>query len=648
MEEGKYIEILDINLDEVWTIQSIIDKLEELEISNITIANDIIINYPDKIVKIIKTDKEHPFIVKNGILYINEDYFLEHSQEIHDLITFLCSKTKDSGFEISNKELIPENIIETALQNENIDKLYLVAANSSLKEKPEEQQYILTEENYKKIKSAQHHLSIYTSNVEDKLKDNFDPIIGFNSTKKLIGSYTYEDLQDNKFKLSLNRPISTKELQNFKYINPSKEIIIESENNETIEKILKAILSSQLNNKIIIKVKDKEKFNQSNMFKNSTYEDLNIFIHYSTQTIPLGLYKKTEQTMYTFLSPIKDKDYSPFEKFIYVYNMTKRFKKYKEVDENNNLDIKFQSRNLHEILFNNYMVCVGYAEMFIDFLNKIGIHATEESISVAVNKEGEELATDGHARVISHIVDQKYNIDGYYVSDPTWDNSIEYDFYNHLVLTSKEVNREPRKHMSDVRQTKYGILQDPKDIMFSETLDEFYNKINYIINKKMNKYIKDCKTRKQVYKAKEEIIDIYVRILNDILNSIKEIDEEKYKEITSKYEIPNSKYDAKAKFTEEFSKIITEIANYVVPMTNKTIPASTIIDAAMVVNKNVLNLNDKQEEEYRNYLIDINQKMQSLAFPKRTIENATTGEVTYQNEENKFDSIYPQISGKTL
>ena len=650
MEERKYIEILDINTDKSWTIDKIIESQEELNISIIAIARDEVIGMSDKIVKYIKTNKEHPFIIEGRKLNINEDYFLEHSQEIHNLITTLCSKAKNIIFEIKNKELIPDNIIETAINNNNIDGLYLVPMYPHSREIPEEQKYILTEEDYKKIKSSQHTIPIFTSNVVEELKDNFDPIIKFNRERNLIGGYTYDDLQKERVAiyggiggLLLTETISDEELQNLKYVNPNSSITIFSQNNEFIEKVLKEIQNLQSNQKIIIEVTDKENFNQSNIFKDSLYDDLNIFIHYSTQTIPLGLYKKTEQTMYTFLSPLKDKDYSPFEKFIYVYNMTKRFKQYKESETN----LK-ESRYLHEILFNNYMVCLGYAEMLIDFLHKIGIQATEQSIDVAINDEGEELKIGGHTRVISHIVDPKYNIDGYYISDPTWDNSIEDDFYNYLVLTSKEVNSEDRKHMSGVRKTDFSVLQEPSDIMFSESLDEFYSKINYIINKKMNKYISDCKTKKQVYKAKDEIKDIYASILNNILKTLKEIDEEKYEEIMSKYEIPKTKFDAKDGFIEEFPQIITEIANYIVPMTNKIVPANTIIDAAMVVNKDALNLNDEQTMSYRNNLINNSKIMQQYFFPQRTIENATTGEVIYENEENKFDSIYPQSSGKTL
>ena len=648
---GKNLEINNIDLNKQWTIEQIIESQEELNISAIAIAKDI--DRQNKVEKRIVADKQHPFIIKGSKLEINEDYFLEHSQEIHNLITTLCSKAKDIVFEIKNKELIPENIIETAINNKNINELDLVPASGYEKELPEEQQYILTEEDYKKIKSSSHPISVYTSNVVEELKDNFDPIIKFNRTKSLIRGLTYDQLQQGG--VFLDDSTSDEELQNLKYVNPNGIISICSPSNEFIEKVLKIIQDLQLNQKLFIEVTDKEKFNQSNIFKDSIYENLNIFINYETQTIPLGLYKKTEQTMYMFLSPLKDKNYSPFEKFIYVYNMTKNFKQYKEVEDNRAnipeylmVAQKSQSRYLHEILFNDYMVCVGYAKMLIDFLHKIGIQTTDQGIDVAINDEGEELKTGGHARVISHIVDPKYNIDGYYISDPTLDNNIELDFYNHLALTSKEVNSEHRKHMGGVRKTEFKILQDSADIIFSESLDEFYDKINYIINKKINKYISDCKNKNEVYDIKNEVVEIYIRILNDILMKVKEIDEEKYKEITSKYEIPKTKFDAKDGFIEEFSQIITELANYIVPMTNKVIPASTIIDAAMVVNKDALNLSDKKAEAYRKYLININHIMQQYFFPQRTIENATTGEVIYQNEENKFDSIYPQNSGKTL
>jgi hypothetical protein len=43
----------------------------------------------------------------------------------------------------------------------------------------------------------------------------------------------------------------------------------------------------------------------------------------------------------------------------------------------------------------------------------------------------------------------------------------------------------------------------------------------------------------------------------------------------------------------------------------------------------------------------LNRKRQSLAYPKREIQNATTGEIIYENEENKFDiEGYQQESGK--
>ena len=36
------------------------------------------------------------------------------------------------------------------------------------------------------------------------------------------------------------------------------------------------------------------------------------------------------------------------------------------------------------------------------------------------------------------VDDEKYNIDGYYISDPTWDNDLTHDYYNHLAMTDNE------------------------------------------------------------------------------------------------------------------------------------------------------------------------------------------------------------------
>ena len=161
-------------------------------------------------------------------------------------------------------------------------------------------------------------------------------------------------------------------------------------------------------------------------------------------------------------------------------------------------------------------------------------------------------------------------------------------------------------------------------------------------------YISKCKDKEEIKHIKDKVLETYLDFIHKLLDTIKVIDVEKYKKITQKYNIPSTTIGVKETFYSDVISAIKELGSYFSSKVNNQISGSTIIDAAMVVNKNVLNLDTKQEEAYRNYLIEINKERQSRMFPKRTIENATTGEVIYQNEENKFDTIYPQSSGKTL
>lgn len=116
---------------------------------------------------------------------------------------------------------------------------------------------------------------------------------------------------------------------------------------------------------------------------------------------------------------------SNFEKYIYAYNITKQFKICRENKE----DIS-QSRNLYSILTNEYMLCVGFSNLLGDLLNKLDVPNMKLSISVDqsydnVKKDVDYVDTKtitnraGHARRYVHLVDEKYGLNGFYVSDPT-------------------------------------------------------------------------------------------------------------------------------------------------------------------------------------------------------------------------------------
>lgn len=103
-------------------------------------------------------------------------------------------------------------------------------------------------------------------------------------------------------------------------------------------------------------------------------------------------------------------NFSPLEKIMYLYDVV-RDRVYLDVGENEDKRI---SRDLSSSLLGNRIVCVGYAKIFMTLLNKLGIKCREEIFN-SVNNDG------GHARCEVYIEDSKYNVDGVYYFDPTWD-----------------------------------------------------------------------------------------------------------------------------------------------------------------------------------------------------------------------------------
>ena len=133
---------------------------------------------------------------------------------------------------------------------------------------------------------------------------------------------------------------------------------------------------------------------------------------------------------------IKDikRDYlSHLEKYMAVYEIVKKFKEYKESHN----DI-FESKEMSQILFNNYIVCVGFSRLLVELLNKVGISSKDISLDVDTSYERgftleEKIAKfEGHRRVLVNLVDPKYNIDGFYMADPTWDNDLKQNYIRHF------------------------------------------------------------------------------------------------------------------------------------------------------------------------------------------------------------------------
>jgi hypothetical protein len=75
-----------------------------------------------------------------------------------------------------------------------------------------------------------------------------------------------------------------------------------------------------------------------------------------------------------------------------------------------------------------------------------------------------------------HLQDPKYGIDGYYLSDPTWDNEMNKDAYNHALMTQDEYDVMDRPNY----QSNYTL----DDMFFVHSPEEFFYIVNYYLDKK--------------------------------------------------------------------------------------------------------------------------------------------------------------------
>ena len=122
---------------------------------------------------------------------------------------------------------------------------------------------------------------------------------------------------------------------------------------------------------------------------------------------------------------IKESDYSPLETLLSVYLRTQS-RKYTRERENENPSL---SRSIYGVLNSDRIVCVGYCELFKAVINEIdnkNIKIFDNHVTV--QDEDDILGYlfgefDKHRNLIIYLKDEKYNIEGFYYLDPTWDCS---------------------------------------------------------------------------------------------------------------------------------------------------------------------------------------------------------------------------------
>lgn len=589
-------------------------QLEDFKINKISLDGTLI--YPDK--RILMCDSSQPMSYVDSIflkktLCIAKEYFAKNTQSVLDTIIFICSNTKESKLILNDTVLINDEIIDAILNNPNLEEVTL--GN-------EDDKFILTVDLYNKFKNS-NIKCVKTDLIDEELREEFDPLIGYNTRRNLIGYDNYDALIKNTSK-SIKVPLNEEELFYLKFINSSSEITIKHVDYDNVFKIITRLRDCGHKGKISISITDKNLLNNyifSNMHKVKYFDDVEVFLH--GQTIDLVDYVKYEKKLLDLIMPAVN--LSPFEKYLFAYNVTKKFKKYNE----NNAD-KRSARDLYQIFDSEYMVCVGYSNLLGDLLDKLGIENYRDSVLIDIGLDQipnedkplpdyiyDEKTSDlkelktisvGHDRRKIHLVDPKYGINGYYFTDPTWDNVMEHDAYNHALMTEEE-------YISLDRYNHYDSINSTRELFFIHSLEEFYFKINFYLDRESKKTEED--------------------VLKHLLDVLKGLDNEFYSDLCRKYERLDSSLKRFTK--EEIQNLLLDIGERILQKSDNLIDGRLFKEGITALYREIDGLSGEELENKVNETMEYNKKRHSLCFPTRYKVDRNDNSVVLFNRYNKFD-----------
>lgn len=488
-------------------------------------------------------------IEETNYIHINITYVEEARPQ---LINFIRNYKKGS-ISILSASLINDDILHSIAANERIMGVTLGS---------KEDIYILTRAAFDILDKSESIYYIDTESVEGEYTSRERERISFFS-KWLVDIYTYEMLRDGCI-LNFVRPLSENEIKNLvKYSQKGLRIYFRYNDIANIIEVIESLKGRNIEFKFM----DAELLRQNiEMFKK--YQDENITID---RSVKIETFLRTEEILDYFVKDIKNSTLSPYEKYLAVYKIVKDFKQYRKEGSEYQCNTAL-SYSLYEILFSDYIICRGFSELLIALLKRVGINATFFHVEILKPKERltiEDLATltkeeqkikegtkDYHSRIIFRLIDSKYDIDGIYISDVTWDQEEGLDLYNHSSLTPYETRFE-----------KDGFYNTPDDIFDIQSGTEFYIKLEKV----------------------PESIDSFLNIIKQIDNNF--------------YNYLEDNYGVEGPYTTEF---FIEIYNYIIMHTNRGISKETLFKALKEIIKfTYLNLSD---EKLKRIITDLEEK----------------------------------------
>ena len=167
---------------------------------------------------------------------------------------------------------------------------------------------------------------------------------------------------------------------------------------------------------------------------NNNHKNIKFGFEDQSKTFDIKKVKNTNDILNKTANEIRAKHLSPLEEIIEVYRVVTS-KSYNEESETQH---SADSRSVYSLLNTDNIVCCGYAEWFkhiIQLINNENIKSYSNTIQIASPSNINSFA-GRHENVIVYIKDDKYNVEGYYYLDPTWDfkGNQENDWFCHFFI----------------------------------------------------------------------------------------------------------------------------------------------------------------------------------------------------------------------
>lgn len=485
----------------------VINSFKEYEAMYKRIINHIEID--DKFIKtyLHDTSFKHPFSFDNthdgkvNRLFINRKYYNKHKKEINALVVDTLGSTTKYNVSLNSKELVTNDTIDAVIGNHNLKELNVCS------ERP------LTKEEINKLLAS----DLYKLNCAINFEDNPDMLYYFLpglkiSNYPIVAGTTVEDFGNEMVHLMVNEELTDVQLDQLKKLfdkYPQRRIKISFKDFSKIKSVMDIIKADEIiiiNNNLYTK--------EHYRFFEDNYDNVYFDVAFDNKISPQQL-RKQEEIFELIIKEVKTKDLSPCEQYIYLYNIVKMYKEYKEAPNNKD---RIQARNSSFTLFNDYMVCVGYASLLDELVTKLGnpnLSTCEYSCHIKDKK------TIGHSRILTKINDDKYGIDGIYISDPTWDSITYYkkfinengqkeinytapianiDLYNHLLMTKEEMHDE--KIVYDNPDVTDVLFSNNLKLNSEETGNTYNEYIYYKVQECIQKLFRtNCDNTEEMVKA---------------------------------------------------------------------------------------------------------------------------------------------------